>query len=113
MQAYLEIINHFGVRNQMKKCNEEMFEFLEAVDNYEDGMLEIENPQAYIGEGELHILREHVIEEMGDVLLLLTQFIGLYQIDKEELDATMDYKLDRTLRYIHDLLKKHDGGSDE
>ena len=113
MQPYREIINHFGVRNQMKKCNEEMFEFLEAVDNYEDGMLEIENPHAYIGEGELRILREHVVEEMGDVLLLLTQFIALYEIDKVELDNTMDYKLDRTLRYIHDLLEKHNGGNNE
>lgn len=113
MQPYLEIINHFGVRNQMKKCNEEMFEFLEAVDNYEDGMLEMENPHAYIGEGELHILREHVVEELGDVMLLLTQFIGLYQIEPDELNASMDYKLDRTLKYIHDLLEKHDGGNDE
>ena len=80
---------------------------------YEDGLLEYENPHTYIGEGELHMLREHVVEEMGDVLLLLTQFIALYEIDKAELDNTMDYKLDRTLRYIHDLLKKHDGGSDE
>lgn len=113
MQPYFEIINHFGVRNQMKKCNEEMFEFLEAVDNYEDGLSEIENPHSYIGEGELRMLREHVVEEMGDVLLLLTQFIALYEIDKTELDNTIDYKLDRTLRYIHDLLEKYNGGNNE
>lgn len=106
MQQYLDIINHFGVRAQMKKCNEEMFEFLEAVDNYEDSMVEAENPHSYIGYEELHVFREHVIEEMGDLLVLLTQFIALYQIDKEELDKHMDYKLDRTLKYIHSLLEK-------
>lgn len=107
MQPYLDIINHFGVRNQMKKCNEEMFEFLEAVDAYEDGLMEIENPHSYIGEGELRMLREHVIEEIGDVLVLLTQFIGAYQIEKNELDSTMDYKLKRTLDYIKDILDKN------
>lgn len=96
MQVYLDIINHFGYRNQMKKLNEEVFEFLEAVDNYED-----ELAFHFIGDkvGE-NFLRDAMIEEMGDVLILLTEFIAKYKIEKEELDVYMDYKLDRTLNRI-------------
>lgn len=105
-KSYTDIINHFGVRAQMKKCNEEMYEFLEAVDNFEDGLIEMENPHSYIGEEELKILREHVIEEMADVLILLTQFVALYRIDSDELNKHVSFKLKRTLDYINELLEK-------
>ena len=35
MQRYEDIMNHFGLRSQMKKLNEETYELLEAVNNYE------------------------------------------------------------------------------
>ena len=31
MQRYLDIINHFGYRNQMKKLNEECYEFFDDI----------------------------------------------------------------------------------
>ena len=93
MGVYLHIINHFGYRNQMKKLNEETYELLEAIDNYEDG-LSNDNVE------ELNMLRGHIIEEMGDVLILLTEFIGKYDIEKPELDVIMDYKINRTLQRI-------------
>ena len=99
MQPYLDIINHFGLRAQMKKLNEEVYEFLEAVDNYEDAVVEQEMNNYYTA-AELAIFRNHLIEEMGDVLILLTQFIGRYDIEKKELDYVMDYKLERTLERI-------------
>lgn len=96
MQVYLDIINHFGYRNQMKKLNEEVFEFLEAVDAYEDELaFRLINDK--VGE---NLLRDAMVEEVGDVLVLLTQFIAKYKIEKEELDVYMDYKLDRTLNRI-------------
>lgn len=96
MKSYLDIIEYFGVRNQMKKLNEECFEFLEAVDNYEDEL------QVHLTDkvGE-NMLRDHVIEEMGDVLTILTQFIQKYEISQEELDPYMDFKLQRTLDRIN------------
>lgn len=92
MKPYLDIINHFGYRNQMKKLSEECFEFIEAVDNYEDLVSFVKNatPQ------DIETTRSFIIEEMGDILLLLTQFIAKYHIKQYELDAAMDYKLDRT-----------------
>lgn len=96
MQPYLDIINHFGLRAQMKKLNEETYELLEAIDNYEDAWLEQEGLEPYYTASEMAIFRDHVVEEMGDVLLLLTQFIARYEIAKPELDIWMDSKLDRT-----------------
>ena len=68
-----------------------------AVDNYEDFDV------FFSGEADLDDLkqaREFVIEEMGDMLILLTQFLARYHITKDEVDRVMDYKLDRTLSRI-------------
>lgn len=100
MQPYLDIINHFGLRAQMKKLNEEVYELLEAIDNFEDASMEFDNKEPYYTTSELAIFREHVVEEMGDVLILLTQFIARYNIVKPELDIWMDAKLDRTQERI-------------
>lgn len=96
MKPYLDIINHFGYRNQLKKLHEECFEFIEAVDNYEDLMSFVKDPTPH----DIDLMRDFVIEEMGDMLILLTQFIARYHIKKEELDAVMDYKMDRTAKRI-------------
>lgn len=96
MQRYEDIMNHFGLRSQMKKLNEECYEFLEAVDNYEDLVCENECYDYPYTAEELDIFRDHIVEELGDVLILLTQFIARYKISKEELDEWMDSKLDRT-----------------
>ena len=96
MKSYLDVIEYFGVRNQMKKLNEECFEFLEAVDNYEDELAFHLTDK--VGE---NMSRDHVIEEMGDILTILTQFIEKYEISQEELDPYMDFKLQRTLDRIN------------
>jgi NTP pyrophosphatase (non-canonical NTP hydrolase) len=85
MDKYLDIINHFGEKPQCKKLMEEAFEFVETV--YEYNANDINT-------------REHLVEEMGDILLLLTEFIAKYEIGKPELDKVMDYKLERTLDRI-------------
>ena len=108
MQRYLDIMNHFGYRTQMKKLNEECYEFLEAVDNYEDAWLEQDDREPYYTVEEMAIFRNHVIEEMGDMLILLTEFIARYDIEKHELDAVMDFKLDRTEeRIVTKYYEKH------
>lgn len=101
MKPYLDIINHFGIRNQMKKTNEEIYELLEAISDFENLVSENETSiEPLYTKSELEVFRNHIIEEMGDVLILLTQFIGKYEIAKEELDVIMDYKLERTLNRI-------------
>lgn len=81
----------------MKKLAEECYEFLEAVDNYEDLLL------FGVGNvGEERLARDFVIEEMGDMLVLLTEFIAKYEIKSDELNKQMDYKLARTLKRIEE-----------
>lgn len=96
MQRYLDIINHFGYRNQLKKLHEECFELIEAVDNYEDLMSFVKNPTPH----DIDLMRDFVIEEMSDMLILLTQFIARYHITQNEIDGMMDFKLGRTLGRI-------------
>ena len=91
----------------MKKLNEECFEFLEAVDNYEDFLIMLKKDEH---SGELKLARDFVIEEMADILLLLTQFIARYDIKKEEVDEYMDLKLERTLERIKDGYYKEENG---
>lgn len=96
MKPYLEIMEHFGYRAQMKKLAEECYEFLEAVDNHEDVCMLKHGDE----DGDTTLSRTFVIEEMADILVLLTEFIAKYNIRQEELNAFMDYKLERTLERI-------------
>lgn len=79
----------------MKKVAEECYEFLEAVDNYEDILL-----FGVGNKGEEALARDFVVEETGDLLILLTQFIAKYDIKPDELNKVMDEKLARTLKRI-------------
>lgn len=80
MNNYKKIINYYGVNAQLKKLNEEVYEFEEAV-------LEKHN-------------KEHITEEIADILVILTQFIDKYNIDVHKIDTIMQYKVDRQLRRI-------------
>lgn len=93
----LEIIKHFGFKNQLKKLNEECYELIEAVNDYE-------NQKAVCLEfcSELHCnkQREQIIEEMSDVLFLINQFKSLYEITDDDLVPIMEFKRNRTLERI-------------
>lgn len=97
LKPYLDIMEHFGYRAQMKKLAEESYEFLEAVDNYEDLLL-----FGVCNQGEMDLARDFVVEEMGDLLILLTQFIAKYEIGQDELNKVIDEKLERTLMRIEE-----------
>lgn len=76
----LEIINHYGLKTQLKKFNEEVYELLESI-------IQKDN-------------KEHITEEYADVVLVLSQ-IGLYlNIDPNEVDKIVDYKVKRTQEKI-------------
>ena len=91
----LKIINHYGVSNQLKKLSEEVFEFQETVLNYENARKSKE-VQDY------DKLQSHIEEELGDVLVLLTQFIGYYGIKLEDGNVLkiMNEKIARQLKRI-------------
>lgn len=86
MKRYLDIYNYFGGDNQRRKLVEEIYEFLEAIIIYEHCKNE-ENE---------NFLKMNATEEMADVLLLLTEFIAEYGIEKDAIEDFINAKLGRT-----------------
>jgi len=80
MNEYLKIINHYGVNNQLKKLNEEIYELTEAI---------LENHA-----------NTHIVEEFADVLVLLEQIRQKYNIDIENVTNCMKYKVKRQLQRV-------------
>lgn len=100
---YLSIMDYFGYRKQMRKLSEECYELIEAIDNYEDYVAfgQPEHKDEISASTET-IFRDAIIEEMGDLLNVCTQFILRYGITQDELDLVMDFKLERTEERIEE-----------
>jgi NTP pyrophosphatase (non-canonical NTP hydrolase) len=77
----LKIINHYGVNNQLMKLTEETLELQEAIIEYENK----------IGE------KEHITEEVADVLNVVEQFIYYYEIDFNKVIEIKHNKVHRQL----------------
>lgn len=90
----LKIINHYGVNHQQRKLNEEVFELQEAIINAENNRL------IGISRKPSELAIEHIAEEIGDVLVMVYQFVEYYNVDQVELCKTMDYKINRQLERI-------------
>lgn len=80
----LKIINHFGLRNQLKKLSEEVYEFQEAI-LMDDGSEEC---------------LEHIIEEYADIEVVLEQFKEYYELDYPKIARQKVFKIMRTLERI-------------
>ena len=80
-----KIINNYGVLNQVRKFNEECYELTEAIFDYEYA----ETPNEK--------LKEHIAEEIADVMVLLEQFKLYYGLTSEEITKTFWSKVDRQL----------------
>jgi NTP pyrophosphatase (non-canonical NTP hydrolase) len=82
----LRIFNHFGIETQKRKLNEECYEFLQAVCEWQA------KPTADT--------RTHVVEELADCLVVLKQFQHHFGIDEQTIKQWCDYKTERTLARI-------------
>ena len=77
----IEIIEHYGIDHQQRKLVEEVFELNQAITLEQYG----------------EDIREHIIEELADVTLLLNQIRYFYNITYDETQKVYEYKLNRTL----------------
>lgn len=84
MNKHLEIINHYGVVNQQRKLNEEMFELQEAITTYE------------ISKDDLL----HIAEEIADCEVLLEQLKAYYNIPNCTISRIKRFKIDRQIKRI-------------
>ena len=80
----LEIISFYGLRNQLKKLSEEVYELQEAI-LMDDGGEESYN---------------HICEERADVEVLLRQLDEYFEIKFDDVAKWMTKKVNRTLERI-------------
>ena len=79
----LQNINYYGIRTEIKKLSEEIFELQEAILDYELDDTNIDGNY------------EHVIEEMADSFIILKQILLYYKITDEQLNDMMNRKMNR------------------
>ena len=73
------IADHYGLEGQTKKCEEELNELIEALDGSSD---------------------THIVEEIADVEIMLSQIKYLRDIPDEQVNEIKQYKIQRQLRRI-------------
>ena len=81
----LKIIEHFGVNNQQRKLQEEVFELNEAITSFQLG-------------GNLSY--DEIEEEIVDVMILLKQFFHYYELNDYKMKQIEKQKVQRTLERI-------------
>ena len=91
----LKIINHYGLMKQLKYIHSEYFELDEAILNYEnyEDLVDIE-------EGTKKSLKNDIIGEIADIMVMLKQIQYYYDISDEDVEAVMNYKIGRQLDRI-------------
>jgi NTP pyrophosphatase (non-canonical NTP hydrolase) len=86
------ILNHFGFENKLDKLKEETNELLEAIQ--EDD-------------------RQHTLEEMADVLIVIQQIAIYYGFTEEALGEMYENKINRTIKRIETGFYEKRSRSDE
>lgn len=86
-EKWIKIINHFGIKNQMKKLSEETYEVQEAINEAKGYPIPSD-------------VKEHITEEIADVAVLLNQFIEFFNLDGNKIDQKIYEKTDRTIERI-------------
>ena len=87
-----KIINHYGIMKQLKYLHTEYFELDQAIIDYENLKDFNISDKKY--------LKNHIKEEVADVLLMIDQFITYYGLDFDEISEIMEYKMNRQLERI-------------
>lgn len=92
----IKIINHYGIEQQQRKFQEEVFELNEAIITHElKKSVEYEIPLT-----EIIGTREHIAEEIADVFNLVEQFMYFYNIDIQDVIEIKHKKIHRQLERI-------------
>lgn len=93
-EELLQIINHYGIKHQLKYIHSEYFELDEAITQRE---YQAKDHKPY----ELvEFEKAHIIEEIADIEVMLDQFKAYYDIGQEEISKVKDYKIKRQIERI-------------
>lgn len=93
----LSVVKHYGILHQLKYMSTEQFELNEAIFEYEN----FKDDFTYDEED----YKNHIIEELADNLFMLKQIQYYYGITDEEIQKTMNYKIDRQIERIEKIKK--------
>ncbi len=89
MTDEMKIIQHYGMKNQIKKFNEEAFELCEALIIYLSGAGYKED-----------VALDKIEEEIADVQVLLEQFKQYLNLNRKAIKKIYQYKIQRQLQRI-------------
>ena len=92
----LKIIKHYGINHQQRKLEEEVFELQEAITTHElKQSVEYDIPLT-----EIVGTKEHIAEELADVMVILEQIKLYYEISSEQITKIFWSKVERQLGRI-------------
>ena len=90
------IISHYGLKNQIKKFNEESFELCQALITHLCG----------VGFSD-DVVKDDITTEIADCLVQIEQFIQHCSIDRKELKKEYDAKIARQLARMLNERREH------
>lgn len=108
------IINHYGIGKQLKHFQSEVYELTESVlDAQKQSVSELFTETCYMIsktfaqvlnlklEGYKDLKKEHIKEEIADVMVMLKQFQLYYDISTNEIKEVMKCKIERQIERIN------------
>lgn len=96
----LEIIKNYGVNNQLRKLNEEVFELQESIIERQNKSWSLEGKTPEIVEPVIKEYIMNIAQEIADCYVMIEQFRLYYNISKEKIEDIMKYKVERQLSRI-------------
>lgn len=105
-----EIMNHYGINNQLKYFQSEVFELNEAIIKYQESL---RNPMDIISnvfKSAFAVIKERscvkatdsIKEEIADVMVMLKQIQLYYNISTNEIKEVMKSKVERQIERINE-----------
>lgn len=107
-----KIINYYGLNKQLKYFQSEVFELNEAIikerntgclENVIDSVIRVFSPlmlQPYVDKN-----KEHIKEEIADVMVMLKQFQLYYNISTNDIKEIMKVKVNRQINRMEEKTK--------
>ena len=93
----LKIINNYGLIEQLKYFQSEVFELNEAILRYDEASINNFDDKS---EKDVTEMRNHIAEEIADVFVMLKQFQYCYGFKDDKIDEIVNFKVERQLERI-------------
>lgn len=106
----LKIINNYGLNEQLKYMQSEIYELNEAVIRHQEHLRNpidvvlnaLEPAFAFVGNREPDDNLKSIKDELADVMVMLKQIQYYFNISDSDIVDIMKYKIDRQLKRIND-----------